>query len=723
MSITKGILRANGTMQLRGGTASVMSSANPLLVNREIAVETDTGKAKVGNGTDRWNTLPYIGGNGGEDHEALQGLLGGATAEGHYHMTEEQHRRLAILISTLFPNNNNDDIYIPFINADDPDHPIVLPYTPFQNLPKGNPPEWVRCDLPSGFTAYSGVHKMWYGSYSWLDKTGTITADKYYDNILLVLMLNGSSKSTVSMSSLTANTETNYIFEPTAANGNYLDFLIDPHTQSLYYTTGEGVICTLSNSSSSSLNNHTVITDSVLPSCNSLCHSEYLDTMLAVSATGDVVVMTYGSSAKRFTGSASTKYATGLSNINPSSAAWSPDQMVFCIAGSEGTATSADGVLWDTHTGDGVPKNLIDLSFREDLDCFFARSLNDKCFYVSGDGETWQKLTNTPIPLDTVACVDYSPATGIYCAVGGTGKNVYFSKDLDTWVSTDITRGADIEAGSVIYMPSTRRYVLMPTSGSYLYTLDPSEWITDNAETHNNTPSNNDLGTFNSDITTQIRTGAFKGIYPGDYMDFTNVAYEYLDENNEVQEDAYTGRMRVMHLDYIPNIAHHIVVVPDVNLFTAKMNDTGTTAGGYVGSKMRTVYLRRAEAIFKACFGTDHVLTYREYLINEVTNSKPSGAIECDCCVELMDERMIFGSYQHDSGVHNRRVDPEALIFPHKQLAAFRHNHVLTKSNTTYWLRNVYSSSAFVYVDIYGYVNNNYGAFNVFGVRPAALIY
>ena len=465
MTIENGILKPSGTMQLRGGTASAMSTANPLLASREIAVETDTGKAKVGNGADTWNILPYIGGSGSDDHEALQGLLGGATDEGHYHMTEEQHRRLAILIRTLFPNNDNDDIYIPFVNTDDPDNPIALPYTPFQNLPKGNPPEWVQRDFPSGFTAYSGVHKMWYGSYSWLAKTGTITNTQYSNNVLLVLMLNGNTKSTVSMSSLTATSEDNYIFEPSASTGNYLDFLIEPHTQSLYYTAKEGVICTLSNNASAStLNYHRVLTSSILSDCNSLCYSEYLDVMLAVGETGNVVVMTYNSSTKQFTGSTTTKYATGLSNINPSSAAWSPDQMVFCVAGSEGTATSADGVLWEAHTENSVAKNLIDLSFREDLECFFARSLNDKCFYVSGDGETWQKLTNTPIPVETVACVDYSPATGIYCAVGGTGKNAYFSKDLDTWVSTDITRGADIEAGSVIYMPSTKKYVLMPTS-------------------------------------------------------------------------------------------------------------------------------------------------------------------------------------------------------------------------------------------------------------------
>ena len=49
------------SIQLRGGTAAAMCEANPLLKSREIAVETDTGKIKVGNGADYWNDLPYSG--------------------------------------------------------------------------------------------------------------------------------------------------------------------------------------------------------------------------------------------------------------------------------------------------------------------------------------------------------------------------------------------------------------------------------------------------------------------------------------------------------------------------------------------------------------------------------------------------------------------------------------------------------------------------------------
>ena len=48
-------------IQLRGDTASAWTAANPVLADREMALETDTDKFKIGNGTDQWDELPYGG--------------------------------------------------------------------------------------------------------------------------------------------------------------------------------------------------------------------------------------------------------------------------------------------------------------------------------------------------------------------------------------------------------------------------------------------------------------------------------------------------------------------------------------------------------------------------------------------------------------------------------------------------------------------------------------
>lgn len=46
-------------IQLRRGTAASWTSSNPVLAAGEMGVETDTGKAKIGNGVTAWNSLSY----------------------------------------------------------------------------------------------------------------------------------------------------------------------------------------------------------------------------------------------------------------------------------------------------------------------------------------------------------------------------------------------------------------------------------------------------------------------------------------------------------------------------------------------------------------------------------------------------------------------------------------------------------------------------------------
>jgi hypothetical protein len=50
-------------IQMRRGTAAAWTSTNPVLAAAEWGVETDTGFAKIGNGTSVWATLPYVTAN------------------------------------------------------------------------------------------------------------------------------------------------------------------------------------------------------------------------------------------------------------------------------------------------------------------------------------------------------------------------------------------------------------------------------------------------------------------------------------------------------------------------------------------------------------------------------------------------------------------------------------------------------------------------------------
>ena len=62
MNIINGVLELGGAIQSRGGTAANLAAVNPLLKAREIMVETNTGKMKIGDGIHNWNDLEYAGG-------------------------------------------------------------------------------------------------------------------------------------------------------------------------------------------------------------------------------------------------------------------------------------------------------------------------------------------------------------------------------------------------------------------------------------------------------------------------------------------------------------------------------------------------------------------------------------------------------------------------------------------------------------------------------------
>jgi hypothetical protein len=67
-------------VQVRRGTASQWTSANPTLASGEWGFESDTGKVKIGNGSSAWNSLGYTGAGDIEGVTASTGLSGGGTS-------------------------------------------------------------------------------------------------------------------------------------------------------------------------------------------------------------------------------------------------------------------------------------------------------------------------------------------------------------------------------------------------------------------------------------------------------------------------------------------------------------------------------------------------------------------------------------------------------------------------------------------------------------------
>lgn len=61
----------NIRIQLRNDTAENWTTQNPVLLKGEMGVEIDTGKTKIGNGTDHWETLKYSG----VDEDTIKGII------------------------------------------------------------------------------------------------------------------------------------------------------------------------------------------------------------------------------------------------------------------------------------------------------------------------------------------------------------------------------------------------------------------------------------------------------------------------------------------------------------------------------------------------------------------------------------------------------------------------------------------------------------------------
>lgn len=160
----------------------------------------------------------------------------------------------------------------------------------------------------------------------------------------------------------------------------------------------------------------------------------------------------------------------------------------------------------------------------------------------------------------------------------------------------------------------------------------------------------------------------------------------------------------------------HVVVFPRNNLYSYKFNPTNTTEGGYVGSDLYKNGLMQAKQMVAAAFGSAHILSHREILVNSVTNGKPTGTDWYDSTVELMNENMVYGGRQFSpmpdgaDTCHNYTIDKS-------QLSLFRYEPWLACNREWYWLRDIVSTYNFANSHNYGFASCANSVTNG-GVRP-----
>lgn len=205
----------------------------------------------------------------------------------------------------------------------------------------------------------------------------------------------------------------------------------------------------------------------------------------------------------------------------------------------------------------------------------------------------------------------------------------------------------------------------------------------------------------------EIAAGTFKDMYIGDYWTIGGVNY------------------RIAAFDYYLNCgdtnttAHHVVLVPDTNLYSHVMNDTNITTGAYVGSKMYTEGLEQAKTTIKAAF-SGHVLSHRIYLSNATSNGKASAGAWVDSEVDLMCEHMVYGNGVF-SPVSDGSTIPNNYRVEKSQLPLFQHEPSRICNKASWWLRDVISASYFAFVYYGGLAYYAYASLS-FGVRPAFCI-
>lgn len=207
---------------------------------------------------------------------------------------------------------------------------------------------------------------------------------------------------------------------------------------------------------------------------------------------------------------------------------------------------------------------------------------------------------------------------------------------------------------------------------------------------------------------TAIQNGTFDDLFIGDYWTIGGVKWLIADMDYwyNCGDTAFTK--------------HHLVIIPETTLYSARMNATSTTEGGYVNSEMYKTGLNNAKTTVTSAFGS-MVLTHRELLVNAVSNGKPTAGAWRDSTVEIPNECMIYG-HLHFSPTSDGSTVPYIYTIDKTQLSLFAlRPQLIVNRASSYWLRDVVSSAYFAYVNYYGGAGSGSAA-SSFGVRPVFAI-
>lgn len=241
------------------------------------------------------------------------------------------------------------------------------------------------------------------------------------------------------------------------------------------------------------------------------------------------------------------------------------------------------------------------------------------------------------------------------------------------------------------------------------------------AAAHNSIYRGKDLTAYwdSGEMSKAIQAGTFDNIFPGDYVT----------KSITVNGTTYNVKWIVGDLDYhlgmgdAETTSHHVLMFAESAIFSARMNATNSTSGGFKGSEMFTTTLPKVSSAIKSAFGADHVLNHRELLSKGTSTTVASGAGAgwtggstdwewTSMDASLFNEVMIYGTRVLSSSLFD-------VGEGNSQIAAFRMNHGLIAGKRTWnWTRAVANATSFATSFSNGESSSNIASDAGGGVRP-----
>lgn len=239
--------------------------------------------------------------------------------------------------------------------------------------------------------------------------------------------------------------------------------------------------------------------------------------------------------------------------------------------------------------------------------------------------------------------------------------------------------------------------------------------VASNAGAHNAIYRGKDITNlfYDGTLSSQIEEGTFNDIFIGDYIIGKQSGRKYL-----VADINYR-----LNKGMVITSTPHILMIPETIMGSEKLGNVANK--GYLGCTelFELGEFEEYKTIIKNDFGTNHILTHKNCFTTERDESNDNGITWIDTDIDLMNERMVYGS----NAFANANTGEQDFTIDTTQLALFRFRPDLIVAEfngirKSWWLRDVADVMAFATVNTWG-LSTCMSPTSSNGIRPAFLVY